>query len=263
MAITFNAAIGDFAGPEYENDDGNMIHWGDIDLTLDLKAILEGPFNGTNMNTDLNALGLIPTSQPFNSITTADWYYTGSESVASVPANVVDWVLVRIKDATDAASSSAGTVVAEQAAFLLNDGSIVDLDGSSNLDFTGITYSDGLYPVVWHRNHLGIISSDNMTRTAGVYSYDFTIAGAAYTDTSPGEKLLGGGVYGMFSGDASGGGALNSLDVIHWRNQAGNQDYLQGDFNMNSQSDNKDKNDFCIENFGNESQIPGSKSNDN
>ena len=262
-SITFNAAIGDFAGPEYENDDGNMIHWGDIDLSLDLTAVLEGPFNGTNMNTDLNAFGLIPTSQPFNSIASADWYYTGSESVASIPANVVDWVLVRIKDATDAASSAGSPVVAEQAAFLLNDGTIVDLDGSSNLDFTGITYSDGLYPVVWHRNHLGIISSNNMIRSGGIYSYDFTQAGSAYTNTSAGEKLLGGGVYGMFSGDASAGGALNSLDVIHWRNQAGNQDYLQGDFNMDSQSDNKDKNDFCIDNFGNESQIPGSKNNDN
>jgi hypothetical protein len=33
---------------------------------LDLKVFLEGPYNGTTMNTLLNAHNLIPLSQPFN-----------------------------------------------------------------------------------------------------------------------------------------------------------------------------------------------------
>jgi hypothetical protein len=202
-------------------------------------------------------------NQPFNTIPAADWYYTGTESVSSIPPNVVDWVLVQIRSAENAASAGGGTVVAEQAAFLLNNGNIVDLDGSSNLSFPGITYSSGLFPVVWHRNHLGIISANKMTRTGGVYTYDFTQAGSAYSNSSAGEKNLGGSVWGMFSGDASGGGALNTYDISFWNNNAGRQGYYPGDFNLDSQVENMDKNDFCVDNFGNESQIPASKGNDN
>ncbi len=261
--ITFNDYSGDFAGPEFEYDPNNQVFWGPVDVEMSLNVMLEGPYNGSDMNTDLNTLGLIPLSQPFNSIPSADWFYSGSESVASIPPNVVDWVLVKIKDANSAASSTSAPVVAVQAAFLLNDGSIVDLDGSDNLQFTGISYSSGLFPVVWHRNHLGVISANRMTRTGGVYTYDFTAAGSAYGDTNPGEKSLGGGVYGMYGGDASGSGLINSTDVLWWQNDAGLQNYLEGDINLDSQADNKDKNDFCVPNFGNKSQIPGSKSNDN
>ena len=260
---TFQAATGEFAGAEFENDWAGRVDWTDVDVEVSLNVMLEGPYNGTDMNTDLNNLGLIPLNQPFSSNPYADWYYTGTESVAAIPANVVDWVLVQLRDAGDATSADEGTVVTEQAAFLLNDGSIVDLDGSSNLYFPGITYSSGLFPVVWHRNHLGIISANKMTRTGGVYTYDFTQAGSAYSNSSAGEKNLGGSVWGMFSGDASGGGALNTYDISFWNNNAGRQGYYPGDFNLDSQVENMDKNDFCVDNFGNESQIPGSKGNDN
>jgi hypothetical protein len=259
--ITFNNATGDFAGPEFEYDPTDGIHWGPTDLTVGLTAILEGPYNGINMNTDLNTLGLIPNNQPFNSNPAANWYYTGSEAVASIPANVVDWVLVQIRDASDA-STALGNVVAEQAAFILNDGSIVDLDGASNLEFSGVTYSNGLYPVVYHRNHLGAISSVNMVRSGGIFEYDFTQSGAAYFNTGAGTKNLGGGVFGLFGGDASGGGVISPYDIGVWQTQAGLNDYLSGEFNLDGQADNKDKNDVCIPNIGNESQIPGGKGDD-
>ncbi len=261
--ITFHNATGDFAGPEFEHDPFNHIQWSDMDLDINIKVILAGPYNGTDMNTDLNTLGLIPLNQPFNSNTNADWYYTGTESVSSIPANVVDWVLIQIRDASDAASADNGTVVDTKAAFLLNDGSIVDLDGTSNLTFTGISYSSGLFPVVWHRNHLGVISSTRMTRTGGVYTFDFTAAGSAYSNSNAGETYLGGGVWGLFSGDASGDGLLDAGDITSWANDAGSQGYFPGDMNLDSQVGNVDKNDFCVGNFGNESQIPGSNDDDN
>jgi len=260
--FTFSGATGDFAGPEYEYDPHTPpghIHWTDMDVELDLTVMLEGPYNGSGMNTDLRNLDLIPNSQPFNVPGTV-WEYSGTEFAGSIPTNAVDWVLVKIKDATDAASSASAPVVAEQAAFVLNDGSIVNFNSSSNLNFSGISYSNGLFPVVYQRNHLGVISSDKMPRPGGVYTWDFSVAGAAYSNTNPGEKHLSGGVYGMFSGDGSGGGWVNSYDLeFVWPDDAGLQDYLPGDFNLDSQVDNVDKNDFLIPNLDNSSQIPGSK----
>jgi len=263
---TFNGASGDFAGPEYEHDPNTppgYIHWGNMDIELELNVMLEGPFNGLGMATDLKTLGLVPLNQPYNSNSLAEWYYTGTESVGSIPANVVDWVLVELRDATDPASAAHGTDVAIQAAFLLNDGSIVDLNGSSNLTFTGVSYDDGLYLVVWHRNHLGIISSDKMPRPGGIYTWDFTLFGAAFTDTNPGTKHLGGGNYGMYAGDASGGQYVNLFDHTLWSVDAGTDGYLPTDFDMDGQTHNVDKNDYYFINLDNNSQVPLSKSTDN
>ncbi|MCD4697857.1 MAG: VCBS repeat-containing protein, partial [Bacteroidales bacterium] len=68
-------------------------------ISVNLNAFLEGPFNQTDMNTGLNP-DHIPLSQPYN---IAPWDYTGTESFVSIPnANVVDWVLVELRDTTEA-----------------------------------------------------------------------------------------------------------------------------------------------------------------
>ncbi len=59
-------------------------------FTLNLTAMLEGPFNGSMMSTNLSSLPDFPTSQPFQS---SPWNYTGGENTAVVPSGVVDWVL--------------------------------------------------------------------------------------------------------------------------------------------------------------------------
>ena len=65
----------------------------------DLTILLEGPFNGIDMNTTFNDNGILPLNQPYN---TAPWYYPGTESVASIPnPDIVDWVLVELRDATE------------------------------------------------------------------------------------------------------------------------------------------------------------------
>jgi len=259
-SITFSNASGDFAGPEYENDPNGLVHWTDMDVELNLNVILEGPFNGFDMNTDLYSLGLIPLSQPFNSNPGANWFYTGSESVGSIPPNVVDWVLVELRDAESAIAAHGSTTLLQQACFLLSDGSVVDLDGNSNLFFPGLTYTEGLFPVIWHRNHLGVISSDMVPRVGGTYTWDFSVTGGAFSNTGPGQKDLGGGTFGMFSGDANGQQVIDpTTDLPVWAVDAGTWGYLEGDFNLNSQVNNIDKNDFLVPNIGKDTQIQGSK----
>jgi hypothetical protein len=79
-------------------------------ITVNLKSYLEGPYSGIEMGTILNISGYIPINQPYN---TAPWNYTGTESVSSIPnANVVDWILVELRETSGGASSATpGTMI--------------------------------------------------------------------------------------------------------------------------------------------------------
>ncbi|MBC8485457.1 MAG: zinc carboxypeptidase [Bacteroidetes bacterium] len=217
---------------------------------VNIKVFLEGPFNGTDMNTDLNSGGFIPLYQPY---TGSPWNYTGTESVVSVPVNVVDWVLIELRDTTDASLATGETMIGWQAAFILNNGSVVGLDGS-NMPWHVATITNNLFMVIWHRNHLGIISAFPLTKTGGVYTYDFTTgAGQAYNS---GQKDIG-GAWGMVAGDGNGDGIVDDFDIsVTWTSDAGKSGYWRGDFNMNGQTDNIDKNGFWLPNFGQGSQVP-------
>jgi hypothetical protein len=222
-----------------------------VDIRLDVLALLEGPFTGPNMATDLNAGGLIPLSQPYN---VAPWNYAGTESVASIPPNVVDWVLVEIRDAATAGSANAGTMLGRKAAFILNNGQIVDLDGSSLPVFSG-SVTNNLYVVVWHRNHLNMMSASALVKSGSNYPYDFTNAqNKAYLN---GQKNLGGGSFGMYAGNGDANAIVNNLDKTNvWAIQAGTSGYKQGDFNMNGSVNNPDKNDKWYWNVGVSSTVP-------
>jgi hypothetical protein len=102
---------------------------------LDITVFLEGPFNSSDMNTSLNSSAYLPLAQPFG---VAPWNYSGTESVSSIPnADVVDWVLIEMRDAPDAASATSATIIEQQAAFISEDGSMVATDGtSSNLQLS-------------------------------------------------------------------------------------------------------------------------------
>jgi len=170
---------------------------------------LEGPFNGTTMNTYLNGFDLLPLTQPYNGF---PWGYAGTETVAAIPnANVVDWVLVEIREtAGDVETATAATMVAQQAAFILDDGSVVGLDGTSDIVVSN-TFSDNVYVVIWHRNHIRVMSANAVTQVGGVYTYDFT-DGAAKTYGSQ-QKEIGAGIFGMYAADIDNDGEVFSGDV--------------------------------------------------
>jgi len=219
---------------------------------LDIKVFLHGPFNGSYMNTDLNSI--LPLSQPYN---TSPWNYLGSETTALIPnPDIVDWILVELRDATDASSATPGTKIAQQAAFLKNDGQVIGLDGFSLPHFDDLISQD-LFVVIWHRNHVGIISSNPLIRISQVYSYDFTIDDLQVLGGSLGYKELVPGTWGMAGGDGDANGLVESADKTNsWLPDAGTNGYKVSDFNMDTQVDNKDKNDIWYFNLGKESQVP-------
>ena len=167
----------------------------------------------------------------------------------------MDWVLIELRDASGADSATEATMIARQAAFLLNDGSIVGLDGISMLKFYK-PINDSLFVVIWHRNHLGIMSTIPLTETGGIYSYNFTTSSAqAYGINA--QKELAPGVWGMIASDGNADGQVNIDDKDNvWAPQAGEAGYKSGDYNLNGQVANPDKNYFWVPNIGKGSQVP-------
>jgi uncharacterized protein (TIGR02145 family) len=222
-------------------------------INLNLRVFLEGPFNGTTMNTTLNVQNLIPLIQPYN---VAPWNYTGTEQVSSIPnASIVDWVLIELRETIgDAATATQDKMINRQAAFIKSDGSIVGIDGSSMTTYNGIV-SGNLYVVIWHRNHLAIMSSGALTNNGGVYAWDFTVQlGKAYLD---GQKLIGTNVFGMAGGDSDANGIVGQSDKdANWTPDAGEKGYKPGDLSLDAQVNNRDKDDIWKPNIGKMAKVP-------
>jgi len=251
-ALPFNAGC-DFAQTDLTFIPVSYFDGAVITGTLfNIKAFLEGPFNGATMNTTLNTDGYLPLAHPYSG---APWNYAGTENVAAIPnANVVDWVILQVRETSgDASTATSDSIVAQQAAFILDDGSIVGLDGESEVLFPTI-FTNDVYVVVYHRNHLSMMSSTAVPTVAGVYTYDFTTAQSqAYLN---GQKVLTGG-FGMYAADGNGDGQISNLDLFNvWILEVGLLGYYGGDFDLNSFVQNADLFNFWIINVGNGSQVP-------
>lgn len=241
-------ALSAFAVGDLESPMASPLH-----IILDVTALLEGPYNGATMTPFLNAGGYLPLAQPYN---VAPWNYAGAENVGAIPnVNVIDWVLIELRDATSAANATGATAIARQAAFVLNDGRVVSMDGASDLFFSN-TINNLLFVVVWHRNHLGVMSANALVNVGGTYSYDFTTAaGQAYGADA--HKLLAGGKYGMYGADGNADKAVTILDkTAVWLPNAGTRGYKAGDFNMNGHVNNPDKNNVWVPDNGKTSKVP-------
>jgi len=224
-------------------------------MLLDLTVLLEGPWDGTSMSTAINDFNLLPLHQPYSIDPLAKWYYTGTETVSAIPnTDIVDWVMIELRDAPSPGLADGNEMVDQKAAFVLKDGSIVATDGYSIIkSYATITHNP--FIVIWHRNHLGVLSNTPLNLVGpGLYSYDFTAGpGQAYMD---GQTNLGGTIYGMYSGDAQPNGTVNNADKLEWEGQAGTTGYKASDLNLDTHIDNVDKNDNWLPNIGKGTHVP-------
>ena len=221
---------------------------------VNLKVFLEGPYEISGMQNNLNSMDMIPLSQPF---LTSPWNYLGPTTVDQIPNDqIVDWVLVDFRDAMSAEDATFSTSVSRQVGFLLSDGSVVAMDGASNLKFYKKIYQN-LFVAIFHRNHIGIISANPLNKQNEIYTYDFSTSLNQVLGGSSCYKELSPGVWGMISGDADANGIVTEPDIqSFWNEEVGTQGYLPTDFNMDIQVDNVDKNAYCLPNIGISSQVP-------
>jgi hypothetical protein len=170
-------------------------------------------------------------AQPYNF---APYNYDGDEEVSSIPADVVDWVLVELRVAATPEAALTPLEGWPKALFLKTDGSIVNLDGSSLPQFDNLNISGNLFVVIQHRNHLDIMSASGLPLAGGVYSFDFSTAlNQAYGGGS-GYKQIATGVFGMVCGDAFADGSIYVTDFTKWAVDFGTTNtYSLSDVDMN------------------------------
>jgi hypothetical protein len=206
------------------------------------------------MGTDLNSSGYLPLDQPYN---VGPWNYTGTESVSSIPNNdVVDWVLVELRETTGSASTATpAKIIERKAGFVLNNGSVVGIDGSSMLRFN-VEITENLFIVVYHRNHIGIMTANAVIASGTEYTYDYTSGEGQVYGGFNAHKEIATGIWGMISGDADANGEIDNKDKNDfWEIQNGNTGYLSGDFDMNGQVNPSDNSAKWKNNAGTCSQI--------
>ncbi|MBS1551448.1 MAG: hypothetical protein JST15_05200 [Bacteroidetes bacterium] len=206
-----------------EYSGGGQFCIGDFGTTINVKVYLEGPYIGGGlMRTDLNSDGLIPLAQPFND---PQYNYNGTESVGSIPAGVVDWVYLEIRSTDNGVAIPGG----RRAAFVKDNGSVVDLDGINPVKITGILPGN-YYVVVGHRNHLPIMSANAIPLNTSSILFDFS---ANASNVYGGEEAdLGSGVLGMYSGDANKSFLISAADYTIVTNNLLSTNYNNGDLNL-------------------------------
>lgn len=193
-----------------------------LDVVVRPKVYLQGafvsPYTGeeTLMRDGLRAGGLVPRTSPYADAVLADlsvFNLGGTSGTGAINDDVVDWVWVELRDATD------NTLVVEgKSAFVQRDGDVVGIDGVSDLTFT--QSADNYYIAIKHRNHLGVVSAATVALSATVTVVDFADAGNQITFGANAQSVFGTGETALWAGNANGDasilyqGAANDSNTI-------------------------------------------------
>jgi len=173
---------------------------------LKVKVFLQTPYNSTTglMNTYINSLQLIPAAQPYNS---APWNYAGAEHLRTANADIVDWVLVEVRD------SNTTTVIDRRAGLLMKNGEIKDTNLTSGLIFNHVLRAKRYYITILHKNHLPVMSG-SLIAIPNQTTYDFSDT-LQYRPYGGGKKAmigldgLGSGKFAMIGGDVNNDGIIS------------------------------------------------------
>lgn len=195
-------------------------------LNVPLQLILQGAYNTDTdeMESEIATFDLLPYSQPY---TTSPWNYVGSESVSLMPTNVIDWVLIELR-----AADNAATLIAQKAALLLSDGSVQDVDGSIGVNFYGVQPNQSYYLVVRHRNHLAVMSAEALNLPIAT-PYNFS---SNHTQAAGENQMnpVGNEKYGLKAGDINSDGVITVSDFNYYTSEISiiNQ-YVNSDVELN------------------------------
>jgi len=199
----------------YVDYDANTVNVVKLNTVVaQINIVLEGAYNHDMMlmNSDLYNNNKLPTKQPYD---TFPWDLQNSATNSNLPNTVVDWVIVEARDAND-----INIVLEQQAALLLNDGTIVDNNNRYNgVAFYTLNENQDYYIAVRHRNHLDVVSA-NAISLPNANTYDFS---SSLTQAMGPNSMaeIGNNKYAMFAGDTDGNGIVSVADFNIYTAQVG------------------------------------------
>lgn len=185
-----------------ENNNANIVQ---------ANVLFQGAYEAGSMITALATNQILSLTQPFN---TLPWNYFGDEFVTdydALPDNVVDWVLLELRDANNFAS-----IVEQRAAFVQADGTIIDTDGITGVRFYNLVNGNAYQLVIRARNHLAIMSQYAIN-IPQLVAYNFAEAANVMGGVS--QVISVDGVYVCKAGDFNGNGIISFSDFNLYLNQ--------------------------------------------
>jgi len=196
-----------------------------------IKLYLEGAYDiGTSsLHNTINAI--IPLTSP----------YSDGLVVNSMPADVVDWVLIELR------SSATGMAVALESMLLLTTGYVQDVNGSTPR--FSVTPGD-YYAIIMHRNHIATMSATAATFEGNPTTtnlIDFTVTNSTYSCTTANAGVLEieTGVFALIGGEttdeASTIGTITDQDKSEINSISGFVGYLAADTNLSTTVTDADK----------------------
>jgi len=193
------------------------------DIMLELLVFLEGPYDASDdtMSTALKTNDYIPTTSP---------YSEDPRSVASIPDDIVDWVLIELRE------TASGAAVASKSAFLRKNGHVVGDDGTTEY-ITMDASVNSYYIVIKHRNHLTVMSASAIALNS-TSSTLYNFSSAAAQNYGSGVKELETNVFGLYAGNANASDQEiypSDLASIRINILAGTYGYHVADINLDSE----------------------------
>ncbi|AXG69107.1 hypothetical protein KORDIASMS9_01326 [Kordia sp. SMS9] len=164
-----------------------------------LQGALSASGNTSLMRDDLRVSSYLPTTSPYGDGSSCDasvFNAGGTSGTGNADDDIVDWVWVALRDATNNTN-----IVASAAALLQKDGDVVALDGISTLELA-VPYAD-YYVSIHHRNHLAIMSAAVFSITDQATTVDFTNSLNQITFGVNAQKDMGTGTMALWSGDVN------------------------------------------------------------
>ncbi len=168
-------------------------------IELNLKVFLQGTYAGNNiMNTNLSSV--LPFDQPYD---TMPWMYQGMETINNIPPNMVDWILIELRDSAD-----YSIVNDTRAAILLSDGSVKDTDLVNGVCFHNVD-SGYYYVVVRHHNHISVMTELPVDISSQILlDFSDTNTVKPFGGATQAQIELEPGIWGMICGDINQDGIL-------------------------------------------------------
>ncbi|MBD3376980.1 hypothetical protein GF406_18275 [candidate division KSB1 bacterium] len=196
-------------------------------LNIEIKIMMEGPYeNSAGMSNSLKTSGFIPAFSP---------YIEDPISASAIqPDNLVDWILVQLFQTLFSGA------IASKSAYLLTDGTIIEVNGNEKLGFKADPGS--YYLTIKHRNHILVTSSTPVSLDYDTtIDYDFTTGYDKYYFNNS-VKQLSTNHWGMVAGDMNQDGQVTSADYVQWYNdeQNGATGYVDTDLNGDGVVDGSD-----------------------